>query len=354
MQEMIHQLKQLDKPGRAQKPRTRHGKERVSGAQRHLEYTSWAAFVTTTAATFAMRNPPMMKPPTTDKPPLCNNALGDAWLPYPRDHPPIHAHPNCHLHHLGTLYEICYSISQCLFVDDNPQTKSVTRDTLEDLHRELTLWYNSLSHCVEVSGVKAPHTLSVHAQYHWAVLVLSELNFTLQADDEDDTTVALLVPVVRAQHTTSALAIADLVHLQSVYWGVDHIPISFLQPVNAALSVVMYDLDTAERKSSFVKLAVALYSLSRRSVLAESMLRMLQLKLRQLRLLSSDVTEKMFKDANDHFEASLLSPNVGVAAAGEAAAFGESGMLEETYDMLVEKWNHFHLGAPSSSGSSSS
>jgi hypothetical protein len=185
-------------------------------------------------------------------------------------------------------------------------------------------------------------------------LVLSELNFTLQADDEDDTTVALLVPVVRAQHTTSALAIADLVHLQSVYWGVDHIPISFLQPVNAALSVVMYDLDTAERKSSFVKLAVALYSLSRRSVLAESMLRMLQLKLRQLRLLSSDVTEKMFKDVNDHFETSLLSPNVGVAAAGEAAAFGESGMLEETYDMLVEKWNHFHLGAPSSSGSSSS
>ncbi|KAK5214139.1 hypothetical protein LTR41_000331 [Exophiala xenobiotica] len=300
-----------------------------------------------------MRNPPMMKPPTTDKPPLCNNELGDAWVPYPRDHPPIYAHPNCHLHHLGSLYEICYSISQCLFIDDNPQTNSVSRDTLEDLHRDLTVWYNSLSNCVKVSGVKAPHTLSVHAQYHWTVLVLSELNFTLQADDEDDTTVALLVPVVRAQHTTSALAIADLVHLQSVYWGVDHIPISFLQPVNAALSVVMYDLDTAERKSSFVKLAVALYSLSRRSVLAESMLRMLQLKLRQLRLLSSDVTEKMFKDANDHFEASLLSPNVGVAAAGEAAAFGESGMLEETYDMLVEKWNHFHLGAPSSSGSSS-
>ena len=183
---------------------------------------------------------------------------------------------------------------------------------------------------------------------------MSELNFTLQADDEDDATVALLVPVVRAQHTTSALAIADLVHLQSVYWGVDHIPISFLQPVNAALSVVIYDLDAAERKSSFVKLAVALHSLSRRSVSAESMLRMLQLKLRQLRLMSSNDSEKMFKDANDHFEASLLSPTVGVAAAGEAAAFSESGMLDETYDTLVEKWNKFHLGAPSSSGSSSS
>lgn len=354
MQEMIHQLKQFDKPGRAQKPRTRHGKERVSGAQRHLGYTSWAAFVTTTAATFAMRTRPMMKPPTKDKPPLCKGELGEAWLPYPRDNPPVFAHPNCHLHHLGTLYEICYSISQCLFVDDNPQTNSVTRDALEELHRDLTIWYNSLSSCVEVSGVKAPHTLSVHAQYHWAVLVLSELNFTLQADDEDDSTVALLVPVVRAQHTTSALAIADLVHLQSVYWGVDHIPISFLQPVNAALSVVIYDLDAAERKSSFVKLAVALHSLSRRSVSAESMLRMLQLKLRQLRLMSSNDSEKMFKDANDHFEASLLSPTVGVAAAGEAAAFSESGMLDETYDTLVEKWNKFHLGAPSSSGSSSS
>lgn len=353
MQEMIHRLRQFDKPGRSQKPRTRRGKERVSGAQRLLGYTSWAAFVSTTAATFALQKRPMLEPPTTDKPPLCKGELGEVWLPYPRDHPPIHAHPNCHLHHTSTLYEICYNISQYLFVDDNPNSTSTTRDSLEELHRDLTSWYNSLSDCVQVNGVKAPHTLSVHAQYHWAVLVLSELIFTLQADDEDDATLSLLVPVVRAQHMTSALAIADLVHLQSVYWGVDHIPISFLQPVNAALSVVMNDLEAAERKSSFVKLAVALHSLSRRSVSAESMLRVLRLKIRQLRLMSSNDVADMFKDADVQFEGSVSSPAVGVAAIVEAVGLGEGAMAEETYNMLVEKWNKFHLGAPSSSGSSS-
>ncbi|KAJ9631203.1 hypothetical protein H2204_008288 [Knufia peltigerae] len=355
MQEMIHHLKQFDKPGRSQKPRTRRGKERESGAKRLLGYTSWAAFVSTTAATFALQKRPMMGPPTTDKPPLCQGELGEVWLPYPRDQPPVHAHPSCHLHHTSTLYEICYNISQYLFVDDNANSASNTLDRLEELHRDLISWYDSLSDCVQVNGVRAPHTLSVHAQYHWAVLVLSELIFTLQADDEDDdATVSLLVPVVRAQHMTSALAVADLVHLQSVYWGVDHIPISFLQPVNAALSVVMNDLEAAERKASFVKLAVALHSLSRRSVSAESMLRVLRLKIRQLQLMSSNNIEKMFKDAGAQFEGSVSSPAVGLAAAGEVVGFGEGAIPEESYDLLVERWNQFHLGAPSSSGSSSS
>src|SRR5690242_20075665 len=80
------------------------------------------------------------------------------------------------------------------------------------------------------------------AQYHWSVMVLSELNFTSQLDDEDDATVALLVPVIQAQHMASALAIADLVHRQCIHWGVNHIPTSFLQPINAAIPVITGDL----------------------------------------------------------------------------------------------------------------
>ncbi|KAK4948045.1 hypothetical protein LTR10_013099 [Elasticomyces elasticus] len=354
MHEMLYVLRQYDKPSRAHRPKTRGGRERVSGAQRILGYTSWAAFVSTTAATFAMRNHPLMEPPEKDKPVVCKGEFGEAWLPYPRDHPPVSAHPDCHLHHLSTLFEICYNISQCLFVEDGPKLSSATRDALEELHRDLTAWYGGLPGCLEVAGVKAPHTLSVHAQYHWAVLVLSELNFTLQTDDEDDATVELLVPVVRAQHMTSALAIADLVHLQSVYWGVDHIPISFVEPINAALAVIIGDMEAADRTSSFVKLAVALHGLSRRSVAAESMLRMLRLTLRQRRLMSAKDVDQLFKDASDHWEASVLSPQVGVATASDATQFNEVGTAEETYDMLVEKWNQFHLGAPSSSSSSSS
>lgn len=184
--------------------------------------------------------------------------------------------------------------------------------------------------------------------------MLSELNFTLQADDEDDATVELLVPVVRAQHMTSALAIADLVHLQTVYWGVDHIPISFLEPINAALAVIIGDMEAAERKSSFVKLAVALHGLSRRSVSAESMLRMLRLTLRQRRLMSVSDIEELFKDASDHWEASLWSAHVGVATASDVTQFSDVAVGEESYDMLLEKWNHFNLGATSSSSSSSS
>ncbi|KIW36688.1 uncharacterized protein PV06_11103 [Exophiala oligosperma] len=295
-----------------------------------------------------------MEPPINWKPALCQVESAGVWSPYPRDGFPAVTHPSCYLHHLSGLYEICYHISQCVFVNDNANINPVARDSLEELHHDLTFWYKTLSDCVQVTGVKTPHILSVYAQYNWAVLVLSELTLTLQAEDEDDTTLGLLVPVVRAQNRTSALAIADLVHLQSVNWGVDHIPISFLQPVNAALSVVVNDIDGDQCKSSFVKLAVALHGLSRRSVSAESMLRVLHLRLRQLQFMSSNGVEKMFKDVDVQFEGSVSSPAVGVAAANEAATGFGDGPMAESYETLVEKWSQFHTRTPSSSGSSSS
>jgi len=359
MHEVIHHLKQIDRPSRPGKSKTRLAKERAAVANRILSYTSWATFVSVTTTTFAMRHGPLMRPPERSKPPLCKGEHGEEWVPYPRDHPVVNAHARCHLHYLGRLFEICYNISEYVFLKKGSINDSVTRDILEDLHRDLTLWYDSLIGCLQLVGVKAPHTLSLHAQYHWAVVVLSEQIFTSQIDDEDDATVALLAPVIQAQHMASALTIAELVHQQSVHWGVDHVPISFLQPVNAALAVVVGDLEPSEHKSSFIKLVIALHSMSRRSVSAESMLRMLWLKLRQGRLMSSDSIEKMFRDADKHWEASILSPNVGVAKAPEGVQFGEapasaSVNVDESYDMLIEKWNHFNLGAPSSSSSSSS
>ncbi|KIW36682.1 hypothetical protein, variant 2 [Exophiala oligosperma] len=354
MREMTHHLKQFQNPGRSQEARTPPGKEPISSPQQLLAYTSWAVFVSTTAATFAVRNRPVMEPPINWQARLCQGKPADVWSPYPRVSPLAVTHPSCYLHHLSGLYEICYHISQCVFVDDTAKINPVARDSLEELHRDLTTWYNNLSDCVQVTGVQTPHTLSVHAQYHWAVLVLSELTLTLEAEDDDDATLALLFPVIRAQNMGSALAIADLVHLQSVYWGVDHIPISFLQPVNAALSVVINDLDGDRCKSSFVKLAVALHGLSRRSVSAESMLRVLHLRLRQLHLKSSDNFKNMFKDADIQFEGSVSSPAIGVKPAGKAATAFGAGPMAESYEALVEKWSQFHTRAPSSSGSSSS
>ncbi|KAL6240268.1 hypothetical protein RBB50_012815 [Rhinocladiella similis] len=309
MRDMTHHLKQFHKPGRSQEARTPPGKEPISSPQQLSAYTSWAVFVSTTAATFAVRNRPVMEPPINWQARLCHGEPADVWSPYPRVSPLAVAHPSCYLHHLSGLYEICYHISQCVFVDDTAKINPVARDSLEELH---------------------------------------------QAEDDDDATLALLFPVVRAQNMTSALAIADLVHLQSVYWGVDHIPISFLQPVNAALSIVINDLDGDQCKSSFVKLAVALHGLSRRSVSAESMLRGLHLRLRQLHLMSSDNFKNMFKDADIQFEGSVSSPATGVKPAGKAAtAFGACPMAA-SYEALVEKWSQFHTRAPSSSDSSSS
>ncbi|KAK6365436.1 hypothetical protein LTS17_011155 [Exophiala oligosperma] len=354
MRDMIDHLKQFEKPSQYREAMTQPGKEPVSSAQQLAAYTGWAVFASTTAATFAVRNRPVMEPPTNWKAPLHRGNLTDVWSPYPRDNLPAVPHPICYLQHLSGLYDICYHISQRVFIDDNVNIKTVTCDNLEELHRDLTVWYDNISDCVQVTGFKTPHTLSLYAQYHWAVLVLSEMTLTLLAEGEDDSTLGLLVPVVRAQNMTSALAIADLVHLQSVNWGVDHIPISFLQPVNAALSVVVNDVNGDQCKSSFVKLAVALHGLSRRSVSAESMLRDLHLRIRQLQLMSSNHVENMFKDADVHFEGSVVSPAVGLAATGEAArAFGD-GLMAESYEALVEKWSRFLTRASSSSDSSSS
>ena len=196
-------------------------------------------------------------------------------------------------------------------------------------------------------------------------MVLSELNFSSSIDDEDDTTVALLVPVIQAQHVSSALAIADLVHRHSTHWGVSNIPTSFLQPLNAALSVIINDLESPDHKSAFIKLAVALHCLSRRSVAAESMLRMLRLMLRQKGLMSSEDIENMFKDANDHWEATVfgLASSLGggedvqmeIADAESSQPTRARGVdVDEAYDMLIEKWDHLNMGGVSSSSSSSS
>ena len=161
MHEVLYYLKQLDKPARAGKWRTQLSKERFSRAERILGYTTWATFVSTTAATFTMRNHPLMGPPDREKPPLCEGLLGEICVPYPRTHPLVFAHAGCHLHFMGKLYELCYNIGECLFVKDDNLPNLLTRDVLEDLHRDLTLWYESLIDCVQINDIKAPHTLSL-------------------------------------------------------------------------------------------------------------------------------------------------------------------------------------------------
>lgn len=217
------------------------------------------------------------------------------------------------------------------------------------------------------------------AQYHWSVMVLSELNFTSHLDDGDDATVALLVPVIQAQHMAAALAIADLVHRQCIHWGVSHVPTSFLQPINAAIPVITSDLEPSGHRSAFIKLAIGLHSLARRSVSAESVLRRLRLRLRQKRLMTSGDIDRLFSEASEQWKVSLwqpsqskresssiLSPGFGIDRASTIDSeymdgtdthqpqTDGGGTVDESYDLLIGKWNHFNLGAFSSSSSSSS
>ncbi|KAK5053081.1 hypothetical protein LTR84_002055 [Exophiala bonariae] len=380
MHEAVHHLKQLEKPRKADRWKSRVSAEQVTRVEKILGYTTWATFVSTTAATFAMRKDPLMKPPDQKKTAACPGDAGEMWVPYPQEGPSVVAHVDCHLRYLGRLFEICFNISEYLFTQEQDEKAFWTRDTLEDLHNELVAWYESLIGCLQIDSVKAPHTLSVHAQYHWSVMVLSELNFTSHLDDEDDATVALLVPVIQAQHMAAALAIADLIHRQCIHWGVSHVPTSFLQPINAAIPVITSDLEPAEHKSAFVKLAIGLHSLARRSVSAESVLRMLRLRLRQKRLMASGDIDRLFAEASEQWKASLWTPppqtrhesssnpNPGFTMATSANVMdgdypdGEGsrhpvtdggGTLDESYDLLVSKWNNFNLRAFSSSSSSS-
>jgi hypothetical protein len=159
MHEVVHHLKQLDKPGKSDRWKSRLSPKQATRAEKILGYTTWATFVSTTAATFAMRKDPLMRPPDREKPDLCQGETGELWIPYPRDNPSVVAHADCHLHYLGRLFEICYNISEYLFTKD--EKTLFTQDTLEDLHRDLTLWYESLIGCLQIDAIKAPHTLSI-------------------------------------------------------------------------------------------------------------------------------------------------------------------------------------------------
>ena len=168
MHEVVHHLKQLDRPGREDKWKARLSTEQATRVEKMLGYTTWATFVSTTAATFAMRNDPLMRPPSREKPPLCEGVHGEHWFPYPRRQPSVVAHSACHLHFLGRLFEICYNISEYLFTKDDKKT--FTQDVLQDLQTDLALWYESLIGCLNiVDNIKSPHTLSI--QYVCTVIL---------------------------------------------------------------------------------------------------------------------------------------------------------------------------------------
>jgi hypothetical protein len=160
MHEAVHNLNQLGKDGAIDQWRSKMSKSKgqSSPAETTLGYTTWATFVSTTATTYAMRRNPLMRPPSVERPPLCEGYSGEHWFPYPRDGPAVVAHPNCHLHYLSRLYELCYHISEHLFAND---PNRLDQDVLEDLHRDLTEWYDSLIECLQIHDIMAPHTLSV-------------------------------------------------------------------------------------------------------------------------------------------------------------------------------------------------
>ncbi|KAL2424742.1 Notoamide biosynthesis transcriptional activator notL' [Exophiala dermatitidis] len=388
MHDALHHLQQLDKPGRLAKFQARAGKDKALEVERSVVSTSWTTFIVAMRTTFSRRSLPLMPPPLRDNPPPCKGQSRERWVAYPRQHSYSPAHSECHLHYLGKLAEIFYKISRNVFFPKEKPAPAVSRDLLEDLHRELVYWHDNLMDCLQVDGTRSPHIYSLHAQYHWAVVVLSELNFTLPIDDEDESTLAMLTPVIRMQHMTAILEIAGLVHRNCMDWGVDHIPISFLHPIHAAIVAIMNDLDPAEHRSAFTKLAVAFHCLSRRSTLAEGMLRILQLDLRRRRLMASNDIKNMFKEANDLWEASAFTPprrsagggggggGGGVDVLSGRAIDGTSGTerihvntgqrqqfgsghgsgaaADDSYDLLIEKWNHFNLGTVATSSSSSS
>lgn len=161
MHEAVHHLKQLDKPRKADRWKSRVSAEQATRVEKILGYTTWATFVSTTAATFAMRKDPLMKPPDQKNPKACPGDAGEMWIPYPQDSPSVVAHADCHLQYLGRLFEICYNISEYLFTQEKDDKSVWTRDTLEDLHNELVSWHESLIGCLQIDSVKAPHTLSV-------------------------------------------------------------------------------------------------------------------------------------------------------------------------------------------------
>jgi hypothetical protein len=161
MHEAVHNLNQIGKPGRIENWRSQTSRGQLSPAENALGYTTWATFVATTATTYAMRRDPLMRPPSLEKPQLCTGYYGEHWFPYPRDGPAVVAHPNCHLHYLSRLYELCYRISEHLFMNNSTATDTLDQDVLEDLHHDLTQWYDSLIECLKIHDIMAPHTLSL-------------------------------------------------------------------------------------------------------------------------------------------------------------------------------------------------
>lgn len=160
MHEVVHSVKQLDRPGQEEKWKARLSTEQAARLEKMLGYTTWATFISTTAATFAMRSDPLMLPPSRQRPPECDGDSGQLWSPYPRIQPSVVAHSTCHLHYLGRLFEICYNISEYLCTKGDKKT--VTHDILQELQTDLALWYESLIGCLQiVDAIKSPHTLSI-------------------------------------------------------------------------------------------------------------------------------------------------------------------------------------------------
>lgn len=95
---------------------------------------------------------------------------------------------------------------------------------------------------------------------------------------------------------SSALEIARLVDMVRREWGLDSVTVMMTQFISVAIFTLMEDLPSPTSRAAFIELCVAARSFSRRWTLGKSMLRLVQLTAREMRISLPRETAVLFED----------------------------------------------------------
>ncbi|KAE8313847.1 hypothetical protein BDV41DRAFT_246749 [Aspergillus transmontanensis] len=254
---------------------------------RVVNNTSWGLFNSATTHALLYEKTPTIKPPQQSSfLPVNHESKQDEWHPYPTPADKVPSHTTCLFNELCSLNLIAYDVADFYFRKEAPRSRPDMEQKTSEFHKRLTEWADRLPQCLKTGkDPEIPHILCLQMYYH-AILIAIYNPHRLSREklmpytnhDTINPSQALTICL------SSACSIGHWMQMYRTTWGLEHMPIFHIQWVQAALFILLENLQKDDNCEAFIILSIAAKAFSRRFEKAKRLLRSLQDTARELRI----------------------------------------------------------------------
>ncbi|OJJ42822.1 hypothetical protein ASPZODRAFT_104512 [Penicilliopsis zonata CBS 506.65] len=274
----------------------------------------------------------------------------DEWIPYPSQSASVAAYLAQVRGATTEINKIVYDICQTFFNETNGLEHisfAETQRNAEDLRGRLQRWTDGLADCLQDTGTRSPHLLSLQylfaSMYHHTI-IMTIYGFVVKKAKEE------AIPPAEYQHIqalrfSSSRSVARLMNLHRQSWGLDRMPSGNMQWITVAQSTLLEDLDSIDNREAFVSLSLAAKAAARRWPMGKGLLRSIAMTARQQGVVLPVETDTLFAElenswtARDTREFSSVYPVFAMTLQADRTTHHR----EVALDRFLDKWDALHL-----------